>query len=142
MKSHIIYLILTIIFSLLSVSFSLGEDKSNQIKEYTATIDQDGVQRVEIVGGGYYFDPNYITVKANVPVELTVTKEPGIVPHNIVMKSPETGIEFAKNLSIDPQIITFTPTKPGKYPIYCNKKLLFFENHSEKGMKGTLEVLE
>ena len=142
MKSPGRYLILAMVFSLMFVSSSVGADRSNQIKEYTAIIDQDGVQKVAVVGGGYYFDPNYIIVKVNVPVELTVTKEPGFVPHNIVMKSPETGIEFASNLSITPKTITFTPTKLGKYPIYCNKRLLFFENHRDKGMEGTLEVRE
>jgi plastocyanin domain-containing protein len=142
MKSPGRYLILAMVFYLMFVSSSVGADRSNQIKEYTAIIDQDGVQRVAVVGGGYYFDPNYIIVKVNVPVELTVTKESGFVPHNIVMKSPETGIEFDQNLSITPKIIIFTPTKLGKYPIYCNKKLLFFESHRDKGMEGTLEVRE
>ena len=136
------YLVLTIVFSLLFVSFTLGAEKSNQIKEHTATINQDGVQRLTVVGGGYYFDPNYIIVKVNVPVELIVTRASGFVPHNIALQSPETGIEFDLNLSVSPKIITFTPTKPGKYPFYCNKQLLFFENHRDKGMEGTLEVRE
>lgn len=107
-----------------------------------AAIGADGVQRVEVVGGGYFFDPEHIIVKVNVPVELTVRKESGIVPHNIVIKAPEAGIEIDESLSSDPKVVRFTPTKPGSYPMYCSKKLLFFESHREKGMEGVLEVVE
>ena len=134
------YIVLTIVFILSLVHLSLNAEQSNQIKEYTATIDKEGVQRVAIVGGGYYFDPNYIIVKVNVPVQLIVTRASGFVPHNIVMQSPETGIEFDINLSVKSKIITFTPTKPGIYPFYCTKKLLFLEDHRQKGMEGILEV--
>ncbi len=119
---------------------------SVQAREYKkvvrATISEDGVQRVEVLGGGYFFDPDRIIVKVNVPVELKVRKEPGIVPHNIVIKAPEAGIDFEESLSTEPKIIRFTPTKPGSYPMYCDKKLLFFESHREKGMEGVLEVVE
>jgi len=140
MKSSGSNLILAIVFSLMFFAFSVGADEPKQVKEYTATINQDGVQQVTLVGGGYYFDPNYIIVKVNVPVELTVTKESGFIPHDIVMKSPEADIEFAQDLSTTPTTIIFTPTKVGKYPIYCSKRLLFFESHRDKGMEGTLEV--
>jgi hypothetical protein len=65
-----------------------------------------------------------------------------MVPHNIVMKSPEAGIEFDVALSSEPKMILFVPTKTGIFPFYCGKKLLFFESHREKGMEGTLEVVQ
>jgi len=119
-----------------------AEEKPKEEKLSTATIDKDGVQRVEIVGGGYFFNPNHIIVKVNVPVELKVRKEGGIVPHDIVMKAYEAGIDFSVSLSKETQVVRFTPTKTGSYPFYCSKKLLFFESHREKGMEGTLEVVE
>jgi hypothetical protein len=36
--------------------------------------------------------------------------------------------------------IQFTPTQSGKVGIECDKKLLFFKSHKERGMIGTLEV--
>ena len=113
-----------------------------QEKVYRASVDSDGIQRVEIVGGGYYFDPEHIIVKVNVPVELTYRKTPGITPHNIIIKAPDAGITVNENMSKDPKKIMFTPTKTGKYAIYCDKKFLFFKNHREKGMEGILEVVE
>jgi len=78
----------------------------------------------------------------NIPVELKVRKEPGIIPHNIVMKSPEAGMDFKVSLDTDPKIIRFTPTKVGIFPFYCDKKLLFFESHRDKGMEGVIEVVQ
>ncbi len=102
---------------------------------------KDGVQRVDMVGGGYFYKPNHIVVKVNIPVELRVTKESGLVPHDIVAKSPEAGIEFQESLSSTPKIIKFTPTKVGKYPLYCSKKAPFSKSHREKGMEGVIEVV-
>ena len=89
------------------------------------------------------FDPNYIVVKVNKPVELTVKKASGYIPHNMVVKSPEAGIDFKVDLDAKkPDRCKFTPTKVGKYPMYCDKKLLFFKSHKDRGMEGMIEVVE
>ncbi len=111
-------------------------------KVYTATIDEDGIQRIEVTGGEYYFEPDHIMVKVNTPVELMVRKEPGIVPHNIVISAPDAGMDVRTKLANDAQVIMFTPTKIGTYPFICDKKFLFFKSHDEKGMKGVIEVIE
>lgn len=113
-----------------------------QEKRVVATVDDSGVQRAEMVGGEYFFDPNYIIVKVNKPVELKVKKAAGYIPHNLAANSPEAGIDFRLDLKSDVQIIKFTPTKTGKYPIYCDKSLLWFKTHKEKGMEGLIEVVE
>ncbi len=121
---------------------SLAAGAGDKEKVFRATVGDDGVQRVEVIGGSYFFNPNHIIVKVNVPVELTVRKESGIVPHTIVVKAPEAGIDFDVALASEPKLIRFTPTRPGTYPMYCSKKLLFFESHREKGMEGVIEVVE
>ncbi len=114
-----------------------------KINRVVATVGADGVQRVEVTGGDYYFDPNYIVVKVNVPVELTVKKAPGYIPHDMIVKAPEAGIDFKANLSDKkPEIIKFTPTKVGKYDMFCDKRLLWFKSHKDRGMDGTIEVVE
>ena len=105
-------------------------------------IDKDGVQRVEIVGGDYFFKPGHIVVKVNLPVELKVRKETYIVPHSIVIDAPEAGIKVNESLARDPKAITFTPTRAGSYAMYCDKKPPFMSSHREKGMEGLLEVVE
>ena len=120
----------------------LANNVRTEEKKVVASIGTDGVQRVEMVGGSYLFDPNYVIVKVNVPVEMKIRKESGMVPHNFVLKAPEAGMDVTVDLGKEPQTTRFTPTKVGEYPFYCAKKLLFFESHREKGMNGILKVQE
>ena len=110
-------------------------------KRFVATIGADGVQHVEVIGGEYYFDPNYIIVKVRVPVELKVKKAPGYIPHDIAVKAPEAGIDFKTDLDKDWKTITFTPTMVGKYEMVCDKRLLWFKSHKDRGMDGFIEVV-
>ena len=103
--------------------------------------DSDGVQRVRVVAGSYFFKPNHIVVKVNVPVELTASRESGITPHDLVIKAEEAGVNVKEDLGSEAKKIVFTPTRPGKYAIYCSKKLPFVAGHREKGMEGILEVI-
>ena len=130
--------------SALRVSFAAepAHDHMGKIIKFVPTVGTDGVQHVEIVGGEYYYDPNYIVVKVNIPVELKIKKAGGFIPHDAIVNAPEAGIDFRLALTSDFQIVKFTPTKIGKYSMYCDKKLLWFASHREKGMEGTIEVVE
>jgi plastocyanin domain-containing protein len=131
------------IMLLVAICWSMGISAFGvEEKTVRAVIGTDGVQRVEIVGGEYFFEPKHVIVKVNVPVELTVRKEAYIIPHTIVIKAPEAGIDFNESMGRDPKIIKFTPTKVGTYPMYCDKKPPFLASHREKGMEGVLEVIE
>ena len=111
-----------------------------EIKQAVAVFGPDGIQRVEILGGGYFFDPNHVIVKVDVPVEITIKKEAGFAPHDFVLKAPEAGIDVQVQLDAKPTVVKFTPTKVGTYPFYCSKKMIFSSSHRDKGMKGILEV--
>ena len=119
-----------------TVAFAQGDKE-----KVVATVDADGVQRVRIVGGSYFFKPGHIVVKVNVPVELTASRESGITPHNLLIQAPEAGPKVEEDLGTEPKKIAFKPTAVGKYPIYCSKKLPFMAGHREKGMEGVLEVV-
>ncbi len=134
--------VLTFVAVLTLLLVSLGNAQEATEKRVVATIDADGIQRVEITGGSYYFDPNVIVVKVNVPVELKVKKAGGSTPHNIVLTAPEAGIDFSESLSTEPKVIKFTPTKVGTYPFACTKKFPFSKSHKDRGMHGVLEVVE
>ena len=123
-------------------SFLMSASWGAETKDvYKASIDSSGIQKIEVLGGSYYFKPADIVVKVNVPVEITIKKEPGAAPHNIVLHAPEAGIDFKVELSTDPKIVKFTPTRVGKYPFYCDHRFLFW-SHRAKGMEGVLEVTE
>lgn len=108
---------------------------------YEARIGTDGVQRAEVVGGSYYFRPSRIIVKAGVPVELALSSEALITPHDFIIEAPEAGIEVSEKLAKKPVIVRFTPTKAGRYSFYCGKDFPFQKSHREKGMEGVLEVV-
>lgn len=135
-----IFYLTTGLLLLLLTTLSYADE--NQKKRFTATVGDDGVQRVTMLGGSYYFDPNHIVVRVNVPVALTVRKEPGFTPHNIVMEAKDAGMEFEESLGTEPKTIAFTPVKTGTYPFYCTERFLFFKDHRAHGMEGIIEVVE
>ena len=61
-------------------------------EDVAAEIQRSGVQRVRIVAGNYFFKPNHIIVKVNRPVELTTSREAGMVPHDLVIRAEDAGI--------------------------------------------------
>lgn len=124
----------------LFAGLSCAEDPAK--KTFTAAIDADGIQRAQVSGGDFFFDPNHIIVKVNVPVELSVRKTSGIAPHDIAMDSPEAGMKFSTGFGREAKIISFTPTKTGSFPFSCTKRFLFFKSHKDRGMEGVIEVVE
>jgi plastocyanin domain-containing protein len=123
------------------VVFAASETTA-QKKEFVATVDPDGVQRIEINAGEYFFEPQRILVKVNIPVEIRIKKEQGLTPHRFILSAPDAGIDIKESLSSEPRTISFTPAKTGEFPFYCDQKLLFFKSHRERGMEGVLEVRE
>jgi plastocyanin len=103
-------------------------------------VDADGVQRVTLVGGSYFFRPALLIVRADLPVELTVSAEPGVVPHSFEIDAPQAGIAVHTELATTPRTLRFTPTQPGRFAYYCTHRLLFLRSHRERGMAGVLVV--
>lgn len=100
-------------------------------------------QSIDVVLGSYYIKPDKITVKVGQPVTLNLINEASMVPHDLVIKAAEAGINFSLDVPAGKKAsVTFTPTKVGNYEMICDKKLLFFKSHKDKGMHGTLEVVE
>lgn len=100
-----------------------------------------GPRVIDVKLDSYSITPETITVKTGEPVTLKVTNAAGMVPHNLIIQAPEAGIDVNVDLSGGKSgSATFTPTKPGRYEMHCDKKLLFFKSHKEKGMHGTLIV--
>jgi len=129
-----IILVILVIFAV----FAVAAEK----EAFVAPVGSDGIQHAEILGGSFFFKPNYIVVKVNAPVEMKVRKESGMTPHDFVLKAPEAGMDIHVELKTEPTVVRFTPTKVGKYPFYCSKKPPYLESHREKGMEGILEVRE
>lgn len=125
---------------LLVAGIALAAEKEKKV--FNTVIDKDGIQRVTIFAGSFFFDPDYVVVRVNVPVEVTIKKEAEITPHDFVIDAPEAGLSVKEPLSAEPKVIKFTAGKVGKYPFFCDQKFLFFKSHRERGMEGVLEVTE
>ena len=106
-----------------------------------AALGDDGIQRLEIVAGSYFFEPNHIIVKLGIPVELSIKRESKVVPHDFVLKIEASGIDIKEKIRTKGTLIRFTPNVAGEFPLYCSHKLLFLKSHRDRGMEGVLEVL-
>ena len=86
-----------ILLAALAVSPSLAEAPPPMLAGgedvYRAFVGPDDIQHVAIIGGNYFFRPNHIIVRANIPVELDVNLERGMIPHSLVIDAPEAGIQ-------------------------------------------------
>lgn len=96
---------------------------------------------IDVTLDSYSITPDHIVVKVNEPVTLKVTNKATFIPHDLVIKAPEAGINVAVDLRAGKSgEATFTPTRTGSYEMLCDKKLLFFKSHKDKGMHGVLVV--
>ena len=123
-------------------ALATGADQAPQVPPLQVPVDLlDGVQRATIILDSYSYTPSHLIVQAGKPVELLLTSITTITPHNFLLKGDAAGLSIERDVGSGRTVtVQFTPTKPGTYTFYCDKKLLFFPSHQEKGMEGTLEV--
>lgn len=101
----------------------------------------DGVQRATVILDSYSYSPNHLIVEVGKPVELTLTSVTTIIPHNFIIKDPAGSLSVEQDVSAGKTVtVKFTPTQPGTFPIYCDKRLWPLPSHRDKGMEGKLEV--
>ena len=135
----LLLLLVGIATSFPSIAGAAGEPGSEHMM--VAPIESDGVQRLTMVLDSYSYDPNHVVVQAGRPVELILNSVTMITPHNFVLKDGASGLSIDQDVGSGKQVVLrFTPMQKGTFSFYCDKKLLFFASHREKGMEGKLEV--
>jgi plastocyanin len=103
--------------------------------------DTDGVQRAAVTMDSYSYHPQHLIVQAGKPVELSLTSVTLLTPHNFVLQDAAAGLAVQQDVGAGKTLtVRFTPVQAGLFTFYCDKKLLFFASHREKGMEGRLEV--
>ena len=109
------------------------------VREVTAAMGADQVQRVTVTTHSFYFDPNRIVVKRGVPVELTVKNGALLVPHDFSCEAKEAGVDVDAPVGMfhKSKHVRFTPTQAGEYPFHCD-----VDGHAKKGMTGVIVVRE
>ena len=108
---------------------------------FVVPVSADGIQRATVTLDSYSYTPNHLIVEAGKPVELALTSVTTIIPHNFIIKDPAGSLSVEQDVSAGKTVtIKFTPTQPGTFPIYCDKRLWPLPSHRDKGMEGKLEV--
>lgn len=106
-----------------------------------AAVGADGVQRVAIVGGSYFFRPDHVVVRAGQPLEFSLRMESGVIPHRFVLESADGKVVVDVSLAQEVKTIRLT-LAAGRYTFHCPNRLLFLASHRERGMAGVLEAGE
>jgi sulfite exporter TauE/SafE/plastocyanin len=109
--------------------FFSNERFDSLVSASSPALAQNGTQQVKIAVGNNGYSPNKITVKAGIPVQLTVsTKDVYSCASSFLMKSFNVNMQLAPT---DNQTITFTPTQKGQYQFNCSMGMY----------KGIMEVI-
>jgi len=129
------------LLTLIGVTIVHAAEPSQSSPPVVISVAADGVQRATVTLDSYSYTPNHLIVEAGKPVELTLTSMTTIIPHNFIIKDPAGRLPVEQDVSAGKTVtITFTPTHPGIFPIYCDKRLWPLPSHRDKGMEGILEV--
>jgi plastocyanin len=121
------------------LSFAEESSQGSTESPVVAELGPDGVQRLTLTLDSYSYAPNRIAVLAGKPVELVLKSVTVLTPHNFVLK--EGGFSIDQDVRAgETKTVRFVPVKEGQFTFYCDKQLLFFKSHREKGMEGRLDV--
>lgn len=101
----------------------------------------DGVQRATIVMTSYSYTPDHLVFHAGSPVELILENQSLLVPHNFVLKDADADLHLEADVAGGGRaVLRFTPTRSGTGTFYCDKQLLFFKSHRQRGMEGRIDI--
>jgi heme/copper-type cytochrome/quinol oxidase subunit 2 len=140
---RLLHMMLATVWLLTSVGVTIvhADEPSQSGPPMVIQVAADGVQRATVTLDSYSYSPNHLIVEAGKPVELMLTSVTTIIPHNFIIKDPAGSLSIEQDVSAGKTVtITFTPTQPGTFPIYCDKRLWPLPSHRDKGMEGKLEV--
>jgi heme/copper-type cytochrome/quinol oxidase subunit 2 len=127
--------------SLALTALAVAAEPPSMGPPFTVPVDADGVQRTTVILDSYSYTPGHLIVEKGKPVELTLKSVTTLVPHNFIIKDPAGSLSVEQDVSAGKTAtLKFTPTQPGTFPIYCDKRLWPLPSHRDKGMEGKLEV--
>ena len=88
---------------------------------------QDGVQRIKVVLGSYFYSPNEIIIQANKPVIIELENESFWTPHNFVIGDPKMNMHHEINVSPGDTVnLQLLLVSPGRYTFTATTNSYFF----------------
>jgi hypothetical protein len=108
-------------------------------ESWWAAIGPDGVQRVNIRCGPDFFDPRSIVVRANVPLQLSVSTTADLASHNFTLTMGPTTVD----VPVRPAQMSFllSPRLSGRFQALCQDKGKPDTPAVRKAKTGTIVVL-
>ena len=101
----------------------------------------DGVQRATIVMTSYSYTPDHLVFHVGSPVELILENQSLLVPHNFVLNDADADLHVEVDVAGGGRaVLRFTPARSGTGTFYCDKQLLFFKSHRQRGMEGRIDI--
>ena len=98
----------------------------------------DNVQVARMKLASHYFEPNRLMIRVGVPVRLILENSSLLTGHDFSVFAPDADLQFDAYVPARQQVtVQFVPEKVGEFRFYCN-----IDDHAEKGMTGTLVVVE
>jgi cytochrome c oxidase subunit II len=94
---------------------------------------QESIQTIRITAQKFFYDPNNIIVKKDVPVVLELTSRDAV--HGFNCPDLKIRADLFPNKTA---ILRFTPTMTGVFPFHCD----IFCGGGHEGMTGTITVRE
>jgi len=141
-QSHVVQAVslFTLLFALLGSVMLMVPSVSSDAGS-TVETDAEGTQHATIIMDSYSYSPHELIVQAGKPVAFTLKNVATFIPHTFVVDDPDSGLHLHVEVGAgDTQTIRFTPNQRGTFPFYCDKKLLFFKSHRDRGQEGRLDV--
>lgn len=123
-----------------SAGTALAQAKPADLDEsWWASIGPDGVQRVNIRCGTDFFDPRSIVVRANVPLQLSVSTTSDLVKHNFTLSLGATTIDAPVNAAQTSFVLS--PRLSGRFQAVCQDKGKPDSPGARRAKTGTITVL-
>lgn len=109
---------------------------------FDALSDAASKRVIEVTLGDYRYHPDKIELIVNQPVVLHLVNTDTFTPHTFTLPDNSDGLDVDVDIPAGESVdVHLMPLVIGTHTFYCTNKLLFFENHREKGMEGTLTVI-
>jgi len=108
-------------------------------ESWSAAIGPDGVQRVNIRCGPDFLDPRNIVVKANVPLQLSVSTTTDLASHNFTLAMGATTIDAPVRAGQTSFVLS--PRLSGRFQAICQDKSKPDGPAARRAKTGTITVL-
>jgi len=140
LSAHHVRLSIVALVSAVSVAPAFAQPARGDLDEsWWAAIGPDGVQHVNIRCGPDFFDPRNIVVRANVPLQLSVSTTAELASHNFTLVIGAAAIDAPVRATQTSFVVS--PRLSGRFQALCQDKSKPDTPGIRKAKTGTITVV-